>query len=309
MERILRYPFTMIGSDGEVPVFGQAAPHPRSYGTFARVLGRYVREKHTLTLEDAVHRMTGLTAARLKLFDRGLLRPGMKADLAIFDPATVARQGHLRAAAPIRHRDGARDRERQSCAAGRQDDRRAPRARTLRTGARQQVSPIHDYRRGHRVIEVSLVCWSISWLWIRQLPVAPRRISCTRKDLMAGSGSDQGRVALPLVSACPPRPRRENVGIQKTLAVMQILASPGFLAEPALRLFAQLPKSHAGATCLVLLLGEVCEVLTDECVHRGVSLSGMPASSGKHLVIYAERNVLHLHSVRVTGLRPRDDRG
>ena len=92
VERILRYPFTMVGSDGEVPVFGQAAPHPRSYGTFARVLGRYVREKRILTLEDAVHRMSGVTAARLKLFDRGLLRPGMKADVAIFDPATIADQ-------------------------------------------------------------------------------------------------------------------------------------------------------------------------------------------------------------------------
>ena len=90
VERIMRYPFTMIGSDGEIPVFGEAAPHPRSYGTFARVLGRYVREKHTLTLEDAVHRMTSITADRLKLFDRGLLRPGMKADLAIFDPAVIA---------------------------------------------------------------------------------------------------------------------------------------------------------------------------------------------------------------------------
>ena len=90
VERILRYPFTMIGSDGEIPVFGLAAPHPRSYGTFARVLGRYVREKHTITLEDAVHRMTGLTATRLKLFDRGLLRPGMKADVTIFDPAAIA---------------------------------------------------------------------------------------------------------------------------------------------------------------------------------------------------------------------------
>ena len=90
VERILRYPFTMAGSDGEVPVFGHAAPHPRSYGTFARVLGRYVREKHTITLEDAVHRMSGITAARLKIFDRGLLRPGMKADIAIFDPKTVS---------------------------------------------------------------------------------------------------------------------------------------------------------------------------------------------------------------------------
>jgi dihydroorotase/N-acyl-D-amino-acid deacylase len=90
VERILKYPFTMIGSDGEIPQFGVGAPHPRSYGTFARVLGRYVRERHTLTLEDAVHRMSGLPATRLKLYDRGLLRPGMKADVVVFDAATVA---------------------------------------------------------------------------------------------------------------------------------------------------------------------------------------------------------------------------
>lgn len=90
VEWILRYPFTMIGSDGEIPEFGVGAPHPRSYGTFARVLGRYVRERHTITLEDAVHRMSGLPAARLKLFNRGLLRPGMKADVVVFDAATVA---------------------------------------------------------------------------------------------------------------------------------------------------------------------------------------------------------------------------
>jgi dihydroorotase/N-acyl-D-amino-acid deacylase len=89
VERILRYPFTMIGSDGEVPQFGVGVPHPRSYGTFARVLARYVRERHTLTLEDAVHRMSGIPADRLKLFDRGLLRPGMKADVVVFNPATV----------------------------------------------------------------------------------------------------------------------------------------------------------------------------------------------------------------------------
>jgi dihydroorotase/N-acyl-D-amino-acid deacylase len=89
LERILKHPATMIASDGEVPIFGRANPHPRSYGTFARVLGVYVREKHDLTLEDAVRKMTSLPADRLRLTDRGLLRPGMKADLAIFDPATV----------------------------------------------------------------------------------------------------------------------------------------------------------------------------------------------------------------------------
>jgi N-acyl-D-amino-acid deacylase len=88
--RILRSPYTMIGSDGEIPVFGQAAPHPRSYGTFARVLGVYVREQHVLTLEEGVRRMSGFTAARLKLWDRGLLRPGMKADVVLFDPDKIA---------------------------------------------------------------------------------------------------------------------------------------------------------------------------------------------------------------------------
>ena len=88
--RILRSPYTMIASDGEIPVFGQAAPHPRSYGTFARVLGVYVREKKILTLEDGVRRMSGYPAERLKLWDRGLLRPGMKADVVVFDPEKIA---------------------------------------------------------------------------------------------------------------------------------------------------------------------------------------------------------------------------
>jgi len=87
--RIMRSPFTMIASDGDIPVFGQAAPHPRSYGTFARVLGVYVREKHVLSLEEAVRRMSGYPAARLKLWDRGLLRPGMKADVVLFDPGEI----------------------------------------------------------------------------------------------------------------------------------------------------------------------------------------------------------------------------
>jgi dihydroorotase/N-acyl-D-amino-acid deacylase len=87
--RIMRHPATMIASDGEVPTLGRGNPHPRSYGTFARVLGRYVREQRRLTLEDAVRKMTSFPAARLGLADRGLLRAGMKADIAIFDPARV----------------------------------------------------------------------------------------------------------------------------------------------------------------------------------------------------------------------------
>jgi len=89
LERIIRHPATMIASDGEVPTFGESNPHPRSYGTFARVLAVYVREKKILTLEDAVRKMSSFPAARLGLADRGLLRPGMKADIAVFDPARV----------------------------------------------------------------------------------------------------------------------------------------------------------------------------------------------------------------------------
>jgi dihydroorotase/N-acyl-D-amino-acid deacylase len=89
LQRILRHPATMIGSDGEVPIFGVASPHPRSYGTFVRVLGRYVRELKVITLEDAVRKMSSFPAQRIGLADRGVLREGMKADIAIFDPATV----------------------------------------------------------------------------------------------------------------------------------------------------------------------------------------------------------------------------
>ncbi len=89
VERIMQYPGTMIGTDGEIPIFGRGAPHPRSYGTFARVLGTYVRDKKVLTLEDAVRKMTSFPAQRLGLPDCGVLKPGMKADVAVFDPATV----------------------------------------------------------------------------------------------------------------------------------------------------------------------------------------------------------------------------
>lgn len=90
VERIMRHQQTMIASDGGVPVFGKGVPHPRSYGTFARVLGRYVRERKVLTLQEAVRKMSGLPAARMGLKDRGLLQPGMKADMVLFDPAKVS---------------------------------------------------------------------------------------------------------------------------------------------------------------------------------------------------------------------------
>ncbi len=90
--RILRDPNTMIGSDGEVIKFGVAAPHPRGYGTFVRVLGRYVRELKVITLQEAVRKMTSFPAQRLGLFDRGLVRPGMMGDLVLFDEQEIGDQ-------------------------------------------------------------------------------------------------------------------------------------------------------------------------------------------------------------------------
>lgn len=90
VETILRYPNTMIASDAGVAKLGSGMPHPRAYGTNARVLGRYVRERHIIPLEEAIRRMTSLPAQRFRLADRGLLRPGYAADIVLFDEKTVA---------------------------------------------------------------------------------------------------------------------------------------------------------------------------------------------------------------------------
>lgn len=89
LRRVLAHPASMVASDGGAVAFGSAAPHPRSYGTFARVLGHYVRDVPVLSLETAVRKMTSLPAQRIGLTDRGVIRPGLKADIVIFDPATV----------------------------------------------------------------------------------------------------------------------------------------------------------------------------------------------------------------------------
>ena len=86
---IMRYPYNMFASDASIRVFGQGAPHPRGYGTNARVLSRYVREQKVLSLEEAIRRMTSLPAQKFQLTDRGLLRKGMAADIVIFDEKAV----------------------------------------------------------------------------------------------------------------------------------------------------------------------------------------------------------------------------
>jgi len=97
VQRIMKHPWTAIASDGALSRPGPNVPHPRNYGTFPRVLGRYVRELKVLTLPEAVRKMTSLPAARLGLTDRGKVASGLMADLVVFDPATVADRATYRA--------------------------------------------------------------------------------------------------------------------------------------------------------------------------------------------------------------------
>jgi N-acyl-D-amino-acid deacylase len=91
VERIFKQPFTMIASDaGVIDAQSASIPHPRGFGNNARVLGVYVREKRLVGLEEAIRKMSSLPAQTFNLLDRGLLRPGMAADIVIFDPNTVA---------------------------------------------------------------------------------------------------------------------------------------------------------------------------------------------------------------------------
>lgn len=89
----LKQPWVSIDNDsqGTSPdgMLGQEHPHPRAYGTFPRILRKYVREEHVLTLEDAIRKFTALPAQRMRLTDRGVLKTGMWADVVIFDPATI----------------------------------------------------------------------------------------------------------------------------------------------------------------------------------------------------------------------------
>lgn len=87
LQMIMRHPNQMVGSDG---ILVGSRPHPRGWGTFPRVLGRYARDLGVLTVQQAIHKMTGLPAARLGLTNRGLVRSGMVADLVCFDPDRIS---------------------------------------------------------------------------------------------------------------------------------------------------------------------------------------------------------------------------
>lgn len=89
VDTIFRYPNTAVASDGTINTFGRGRPHPRSYGTNARVLADFVRDRQILSLEEAIRRMTSLPARTFGFHDRGIIRPGFAADLVTFDLAAV----------------------------------------------------------------------------------------------------------------------------------------------------------------------------------------------------------------------------
>ncbi len=94
ISRIFQHPNCLVASDGSALApygpLGESQPHPRSYGTFPRFLGKYIREEGVLTLPEAVRRVTSLPASRFKLSKRGQIREGLFADLVVFDPETIS---------------------------------------------------------------------------------------------------------------------------------------------------------------------------------------------------------------------------
>jgi N-acyl-D-amino-acid deacylase len=108
IEKQIRLPYMSFGSDAKASategVFIKSNPHPRTYGNFARLLGKYVREEKVIPLEEAIRKLTSLPATNLKLRNRGLLKPGYYADVVIFDPDTI--QDHATFAQPHQYATG-----------------------------------------------------------------------------------------------------------------------------------------------------------------------------------------------------------
>jgi N-acyl-D-amino-acid deacylase len=108
IRKIIRQPYVSFGSDGasmsDVKFFADWGTHPRAYGTFARFLSKYVRDEKLISLAEAIRRLTSLPASNLKITDRGLLKPGFYADIAIFDPNLI--QDHATFDTPKRYATG-----------------------------------------------------------------------------------------------------------------------------------------------------------------------------------------------------------
>ena len=89
VKNIMAYPFNMAASDAGIAVVGQSRPHPRAYGTNARVLGKYVRAEKVMSLEEAIRRMSSLPANKFNLKERGIIKEGFIADVVVFDENEV----------------------------------------------------------------------------------------------------------------------------------------------------------------------------------------------------------------------------
>lgn len=137
LERILAHPLAMVCTDGggfaaDGPT-RRGSPHPRGTGSFARVLGRYVREKKAMPLAESVRKMTSLPASRIRLADRGRLAPGAAADIVVFDPAVIADRGTFED--PFQYPAGILAVVVNGALALREGERRAGRGRALRPSA------------------------------------------------------------------------------------------------------------------------------------------------------------------------------
>ena len=138
--RRLKHPLVGVGTDSGAQAqdgrLSESKSHPRAWGSFPRILGRYVRDEHLLTLEEAIRKMTSKAADRVHLNDRGLLRPGMMADITVFDPATIRDVSTLRRSETLRHRRAPRLRQRQARGRRRRDHRGASRTAAARARRR-----------------------------------------------------------------------------------------------------------------------------------------------------------------------------
>jgi len=135
---------TDSGAKAEDGPLSESRSHPRAWGTFARILGKYVREEKLLTLEEAIRKMTSRSAMRVGLHDRGILKPGMAADITIFDPATIRGRRDVRGPEPLLRRRPARVRQRPGGRGERRDHRRTAGASAARAGVHTVTGPVSD---------------------------------------------------------------------------------------------------------------------------------------------------------------------
>ena len=129
----LRHPLVSMCTDSGARatdgILGREKSHPRAWGSAARILGHYVRDEKLLTLEEAIRKMTSLPASRMRLADRGLVRPGMAADLVAFDPLTIRERSTYEAPSRVQRGHPVRRRQRRARRGRRPHHRRAPRPR------------------------------------------------------------------------------------------------------------------------------------------------------------------------------------